>query len=157
MFERGFKCVVIDGDQLRAGLNRDLGFSEKDREENLRRAAEVAVMFLNVGFVVLLPMISPSREVRDKTRLRFDSKDFAEVYVKCSIDTCERRDPKGLYQKARKGELRNFTGIDANYEAPKQAELTVDTEQKSIEICTQELVEFIIRKFDIKSEREEAL
>lgn len=147
LFGRGFKCIVIDGDQLRVGLNRDLGFSEDDREENMRRAAEVATMFLNVGFVVMLPMISPSREVREKIRLRFDSKDFAEVYVKCSIDTCERRDPKGLYQRARKSELRNFTGIDAIYEAPLQPELTVDTEHRSIEVCTQELVEFIIRKF----------
>jgi adenylylsulfate kinase len=157
LFECGFKCVVIDGDQLRTGLNRDLGFSEDDREENLRRAAEVAAMFLNVGFVVLLPMISPSSEVRDKIRQRFDSQDFAEVYVKCSIDTCEWRDPKGLYKKAREGELRNFTGIDAIYEAPILPELTVDTEHKSIEVCTQELIEFIIRKFDINSEREEAL
>ncbi|WP_042206777.1 adenylyl-sulfate kinase [Paenibacillus durus] len=156
LFKRGFKCVVIDGDQLRAGLNRDLGFSEADREENLRRAAEVAAMFLNVGFVVLVPMISPAREVRDKIRHRFDSKDFAEVYVKCSIEMCERRDPKGLYQKARKGEIRYFTGIDAIYEAPIRPELTVDTEHTSIEYCTQQLVEFIIRKFDIKSEREEA-
>ncbi|AKG37691.1 adenylyl-sulfate kinase [Paenibacillus durus] len=156
LFKRGFKCVVLDGDQLRAGLNRDLGFSEEDREENLRRAAEVAAMFLNAGFVALVPMISPSREARDKIRHRFDSRDFAEVYVKCSIEVCERRDPKGLYQKARKGEIRHFTGIDALYEAPIQPELTIDTEHSSVENCTQQLVEFIIRKFDIKSEREEA-
>lgn len=149
LFERRYQCVVLDGDQLRAGLNHDLGFSENDRAENLRRAAEVAEMFLNVGFIVLLPMISPSREVRTKIRHRFDSNDFAEVYVRCSIETCERRDPKGLYQKARIGELHNFTGIDAIYETPLQPELIIDTENTSIETCSQELAKFIIRKFKI--------
>ncbi|BBH23283.1 adenylyl-sulfate kinase [Paenibacillus baekrokdamisoli] len=151
LFNRGVQCVVIDGDQLRAGLNQDLGFSEDDRRENLRRAAEVAVMFLNVGFIVLVPMISPSREVRSKTRLRFNSKEFAEVYVKCSVETCEQRDPKGLYLKARQGELRDFTGIDATYETPIQPELTIDTENESIEKCMQVIVNFIIKKFAIKS------
>jgi adenylylsulfate kinase len=155
LFARGFRSIVMDGDQLRAGLNRDLGFSEADREENMRRAAEVAGMFLNAGFVVLLPLISPSREVRDKIRARFDPKEFAEVYVKCSIEACERRDPKGLYRRAREGAIRQFTGIDAVYEPPVQPEMTVDTEHRTIEACTQELVAFIVRKFGISSERQE--
>lgn len=154
LFDRGFKCVVIDGDQLRAGLNRDLGFSDEDREENLRRAAEVAEMFLNVGFIVLVPMISPLREVRDKIRLRYHPKDYVEVYVKCSIEACEERDPKGLYHKARMGEIRNFTGMDAIYEVPIQSELTIDTEHESVEACANELAEFIINKFVINDIKE---
>ncbi|WP_130609247.1 adenylyl-sulfate kinase [Cohnella abietis] len=141
----------------RAGLNRDLGFSNHDRKENLRRAAEVAAMFLEVGFVVMLPMISPLRAARDEVRIRFDSTDLAEIYVRCSIDVCERLDPKGLYHIARNGGLLNFTGVDAIYEEPIKPELTLDTEHTSVELCTQELVEFITRKFEINSEGEEAL
>jgi adenylylsulfate kinase len=144
LFRRGVRSVVIDGDQLRKGLNHDLGFSEQDREENLRRAAEVATMFLNTGFVVLVPMISPSSKVRSLIRQRFQSEDFAEVYVKCSLETCEQRDPKGLYQKARKGEIRDFTGIDAIYEPPMHPELIVNTEYESIDNSARSLVEFVI-------------
>ncbi|WP_422656801.1 adenylyl-sulfate kinase [Paenibacillus sp. EC2-1] len=150
LIDQGFKCVVIDGDHLRAGLNRDLGFSEADREENLRRAAEVAEMFLRVGFIVLLPLISPSSEVREKIRLRYQPKDYVEIYVKCSLTACERRDPKGLYHKARRGEIRNFTGIDAIYEVPTRSELTIDTEYKSIHVCVTELTGLIINKFAIQ-------
>ncbi|MCM3628381.1 adenylyl-sulfate kinase [Paenibacillus glycanilyticus] len=156
LFKMEFNCVVIDGDQLRAGLNQDLGFSEDERKENLRRAAEVASMFLNAGFIVLLAMIAPTRSVRDAIRKRFDSADFAEVYVKCSLETCERRDPKGLYLKARRGELRHFTGIDARYEPPIDPELIVDTEYRSIEACSQELAAFISHKYKYQLESEEA-
>jgi adenylylsulfate kinase len=157
LIKRGIRCVVIDGDQLRQGLNHDLGFSEHDRKENMRRAAEVAAMFLNAGFVVLVSMISPSRAVRDIIRHRFQSKDFAEIYVKCSLETCERRDPKGLYQKARKGEIRDFTGIDAIYEPPIRAELTVNTEHESTENCMHLFVEFVIKNFARKAQREETI
>lgn len=113
------------------------------------RAAEVAEMFLRVGFIVLLPLISPSSEVREKIRLRYQPKDYVEIYVKCSLTACERRDPKGLYHKARRGEIRNFTGIDAIYEVPTRSELTIDTEHKSIHVCATELTGFIINKFAI--------
>jgi adenylylsulfate kinase len=157
LFQRGVRCVVIDGDQLRQGLNHDLGFSEHDRQENIRRAAEVAALFLNAGFIVLVSMISPSREVRDRIRQRFQSKEFAEIYVECSLETCERRDPKGLYHKARKGEIRDFTGIDAIYEPPIHAELIVNTELESIAKCMHVLVDFIIKNYARRVEREEIL
>lgn len=145
LFKRGIRCAVIDGDQLRKGLNVDLGFSEEDRKENMRRAAEVASMFLDHGFVVLVPMISPSAAARDAIRHRFQSTLFAEIYVQCSLETCEQRDPKGLYQKVRRGEIREFTGIDAIYEPPIQAELTLNTEVSDMESCVDLLVDFIIK------------
>lgn len=154
LLERGMRCVVLDGDLLRAGLNRDLGYSEDDRMENARRAAEVASMFLNTGFIVLVAMISPSRPARDIVRVRFNSADFAEVYVKCSIETCEKRDPKGLYAKARKRVIHQFTGIDAPYEPPIHPDLIIDTENQSVEACADELVRFITNRFLLLSERE---
>lgn len=157
LLNRGIRCIVIDGDQLRQGLNQDLGFSENDRKENLRRAAEVAMMFLNAGFVVLVSMISPSRTVRDKIRHRFQADEFAEVYVQCALEICERRDPKGLYQKARTGEIQGFTGIDAIYEPPIRAELTINTEQESVENGMHALVEFIIKNYAGSAQKERIL
>lgn len=147
LFNQGIRCVVIDGDQLRQGLNADLGFSEEDRKENMRRAAEVAAMFLNQGFIVLVSMISPSSAAREEIRRRFSPRDFAEIHVKCSIEACEQRDPKGLYQKARKGEIRAFTGIDAIYEPPEHAELTVNTEDTDLESCVSKLMEYVIHNY----------
>ncbi|MCY9590645.1 adenylyl-sulfate kinase [Paenibacillus chitinolyticus] len=144
LFRRGIRCVVLDGDQLRSGINRDLGFTDQDRNENLRRAAEIAALFLSVGFVVLVPMISPSAETRNTIRQRFGPEDYTEVYVKCSLETCEQRDPKGLYRKARSGLIKQFTGIDSLYEPPLEAELTVDTEHEPTEHCVQLLVDSIL-------------
>ncbi|PWW04798.1 adenylylsulfate kinase [Paenibacillus cellulosilyticus] len=152
LIDRGCRCVVIDGDKLRAGLNRDLGFTEEDRAENLRRAAEVAAMFLEVGFIVLVPMITPTEAMREQVRKRFDSETYSEVYVRCSFDTCEQRDPKGLYRKARQGQIRDFTGIDARYEPPIQPELAIDTELQSIEQCAQQLIDFIESKYVTQTE-----
>jgi len=143
LHEKGVRCVIVDGDRLRAGLNRDLGFSEKDREENMRRAAEIAAMFLEVGFVVLVPIISPSSSVRDKVRQRFNQNDYTEAYIRCSLAACEQRDPKGLYLLARSGKLKQFTGIDVPYEPPLAPELTIDTEHHTIEQCTTQLVDYI--------------
>lgn len=148
----GRKCMILDGDKLRAGLNRDLGFTEADRAENLRRSAEVAAMFLDAGFIVLVPMISPTRAMREQIRQRFDAELYAEVYVRCSLDICEQRDPKGLYRKARQGEIRNFTGIDASYEPPLQPEFIVDTDHLTIEQCARQLAEFITCKFTLQTE-----
>ena len=144
---RGIRSVVLDGDQLRAGLNRDLGFSEADREENMRRAAEVASLFLEEGYVVLLPMISPAREARLQIRGLYNAADYAEVYVKCQLTVCEHRDPKGLYAKARRGEIRQFTGIDAVYEVPEAPELIIDTEHLSIESSALTLADQIERRY----------
>ncbi|MBD3919366.1 adenylyl-sulfate kinase [Paenibacillus sp. PR3] len=148
----GYRCVILDGDQLRAGLNRDLGFTEADRTENIRRASEVAAMFLAVGFIALVPMITPTTAMREQVRGRFEPESYAEVYVQCSLDVCEERDPKGLYRKARQGLIRNFTGIDAHYEPPMQTDLTLETQHQSIEQCAQQLVEFIERKYTLQRE-----
>ncbi|WP_336773497.1 adenylyl-sulfate kinase [Paenibacillus sp. MMO-58] len=155
LIDRGYRCVVLDGDMLRAGLNSDLGYTEADRTENLRRTAEVTAMFLDVGFIVLVPMITPTEAMRALIRMRFDEQSYAEVYVRCSLDTCEQRDPKGLYRKARKGIIRDFTGIDGRYEPPPQPELTLDTEHRSVGQCAQQLVEFIDRKYSIHQKEQE--
>lgn len=143
LHEQGVRSVILDGDRLRAGLNRDLGFSEKDREESMRRAAEVAAMFLEAGFVVLVPIISPSSTVRDQVRQRFKQEDYAEAYIRCSLTECEQRDPKGLYQLARSGQIKQFTGIDAPYEPPLTPEVIIDTEHQTIKQCTTQLVNYI--------------
>jgi adenylylsulfate kinase len=145
---RGFRCVVLDGDRLRLGLCSDLGYSEADRIENLRRASEVAVMFAEAGFIVLAPMISPSETGRAKVRSRFRQERFAELYVKCSLAECERRDPKGMYKKARSGEIASFTGISAPYEAPGRPDLTVDTELEPLGQCVDAIIGFITRQFN---------
>jgi len=133
LVEHGIACVILDGDRLRAGLNRDLGFSAADREENMRRTAEAAALFLEQGFVVLVATISPSAAARAAIRDRFRGKAYAEVYVKCPLAVCEARDPKGLYGRARRGEIQQFTGIDAPYEPPERPELILDTEHINIE------------------------
>ncbi|OWA35809.1 adenylyl-sulfate kinase [Saccharibacillus sp. O16] len=145
LFDRGVRCVVLDGDQLRSGINRGLGFSDEDRQENLRRASEIAALFLNVGFVVLVAMISPSAEARSQIRQRFAADEYAEVYIQCPVEVCEQRDPKGLYQKARAGLIAQFTGIDSAYEPPVSAELTIDTQSQSEEESIDKLVDYILR------------
>ncbi|MFC5468955.1 adenylyl-sulfate kinase [Cohnella suwonensis] len=151
--KHGALCVVLDGDRLRQGLNSDLGYTEEDRAENLRRAAEVAVLFAEKGFIVLAPMISPSEKARSSVRERFDSERYAEVYVKCTLDGCERRDPKGLYRRARAGEIANFTGVDATYELPSRAELTIDKEEVALASCSAELIRYIEHRYDNLSKR----
>ncbi|MHA6483025.1 adenylyl-sulfate kinase [Paenibacillus sp. strain BS8-2] len=146
LFQRGIHCVVLDGDQLRAGINRDLGYSDEDRRENLRRASEIASLFLKVGFIVLVPMISPSAEVRDAIRQRFGNDEYLEIYIKCSIEECERRDPKGLYRKARAGMIKQFTGIDSLYEPPFEPDLIVDTDSESIQQCVRAIVNLILER-----------
>ncbi|WP_240644344.1 adenylyl-sulfate kinase [Paenibacillus paeoniae] len=141
--KHGMRCVVLDGDRLRKGLNRDLGFSDADRSENLRRAAEVAQLFLEQGFVVLVSMITPYESFRRKLKQQFASDDYAEIYVMCSLAACERRDPKGLYRKARAGDIPNFTGINALFEPPVQPDLTIHTDGNEFNACIAELVTFI--------------
>lgn len=134
-------AYVLDGDNIRHGLNRDLGFSDKDRAENIRRVGEVSKLFVDAGLIVLAAFISPSEEDRKAVRRLFASGDFIEIYVKCSLSECERRDPKGLYRKAKAGEIAMFTGISAPYDIPKEPDLTVDTERLTVE----ESVALIIR------------
>lgn len=127
LFERGHLTYVLDGDNIRHGLNKDLGFSPEDRTENIRRIGEVAKLFADAGIVTMTAFISPYREDRDQVRSLMNDGEFIEVYVKCDLDVCEQRDPKGLYKKARAGEIPNFTGISAPYEEPQNPELVVDT------------------------------
>ena len=123
---------VLDGDNIRHGLNKNLGFSPEDREENIRRIGEVANLFADAGVITATAFISPYRADREKVRSLLESGRFIEVYLACPVEECEKRDPKGLYKKARNGEIKNFTGIDSPYEIPKNPNLIVDTEKESI-------------------------
>ncbi|MGX9460104.1 adenylyl-sulfate kinase [Shewanella sp. A14] len=127
LFEHGFHTYLLDGDNVRHGLCKDLGFSIEDRDENLRRVGEVAKLMVDSGLVVLSAFISPTREERDRVRALFPQGQFVEVHVSTPLSVCESRDPKGLYVKARNGEITNFTGISSPYEEPESAELTIDT------------------------------
>lgn len=131
--ERGLTCLVLDGDVLRQGLNRDLGFSREDRRENVRRIAEIAHMAAEAGVVVLVAVIAPYRADRDAVRGLFNGHRFFEVYVQADIATCIARDPKQLYRLAREGELRDMTGLHAPYEAPVVPDLRIDTSQLTVE------------------------
>lgn len=125
--ERAVRCCVLDGDTLRAGLNRDLGFSARDRIENMRRVTEVARLMADAGLLVVTALIAPFRAERDAARERIGPHRFIEVFIDAPLQVCEARDPKGLYRRARRGELPGLTGIDAPYEAPLHADLRVDT------------------------------
>ena len=133
MFAAGRHTYTLDGDNIRHGLNRDLGFSEADRVENIRRVTEVARLLVDAGLVVIVSFISPYRAEREFARSRFKPGEFLEVFVDTPLEECERRDPKGLYAKARRGELVNFTGIDSVYEPPASSEIRVDTVAQSVE------------------------
>lgn len=143
LYRRGCRAYVLDGDNVRHGLNRDLGFSPADRTENIRRIGEVAKLFTDFGSIVLTAFISPYRADRDGVRALMDEGDFVEVYVECDLATCERRDPKGLYKKAREGKIPEFTGISAPYEAPDSPELVVSTARYSVDECVTQLLTYL--------------
>lgn len=140
LHEQGVRCYVLDGDNVRHGLNRDLGFTAADRQENLRRIGEVCRLMVDAGLFVLSAFISPYAQDREMVRQLIEPEDFIEIYVRCSIQECERRDPKGLYQKARKGEIPHFTGISAPYDIPESPSFIIDTELCTIEEAVQEIV-----------------
>lgn len=142
LFNMGHLCTIIDGDNLRHGLNRDLGFSKEDRKENIRRAGEVAKLFQQNGFITICSFISPYKNDREKVRSLFENPStFYEVFVKCDLETCKKRDPKGLYKKVSNGEIKDFTGVDAVYEEPTNSEIILDTSKHSIEEEVQEIIE----------------
>lgn len=145
LFNKGWYTYILDGDNVRHGLNGDLGFSENDRRENIRRIGEVAKLFVDGGVVVLAAFISPYREDRDRVRALFEEGEFVEIYVECDLKTCERRDPKGLYRKARAGELPDFTGIDSPYEEPLNPELVIGTGWLDITDSVNRVVDFLER------------
>ena len=146
LVSRGRLAYVLDGDNIRHGLNKNLGFSPEDRTENIRRIGEVAKLFTDAGLVVFTSFISPYRADRDLVRSIHDAGRFIEVHVNASVDTCESRDVKGLYKKARAGEIKEFTGISAPYEAPLTPELTIDTNGEPVEKSVEQLVTFITAK-----------
>ena len=143
LFDSGHRVTVLDGDNVRHGLNKNLGFSQEDREENIRRISEVAKLFRAVGMIVITAFISPYRRDRDMARALFNDNSFKEFYVKCNIDECKKRDPKGLYQKAIDGVIKEFTGISAPYEAPETPELVVETDKNDIETCVDQIIEYL--------------
>lgn len=143
LVDRGRAATVLDGDNIRFGLNRDLGFSPEDRTENIRRIGEVAKLFAESGVIALTAFISPYRSDRDRVRGIHGDGDFIEVFVNCPLEVCEQRDPRGLYAKARRGEIPEFTGISAPYEAPFNPELTLDTHGESEEESARKVIELL--------------
>jgi adenylylsulfate kinase len=143
LYAMGFHTQLLDGDNVRTGINNNLGFSEDDRLENIRRISEVSKLFLNAGIITINSFVSPTNDVRALAK-DIIGEDYFEVYVKASVATCEKRDVKGLYAKARKGEIKNFTGIDAPFDIPENCDLIVDTEALSIEASVDYLIENIL-------------
>jgi len=143
LFERGHHCYLLDGDNVRQGLNGDLGFTDEDRVENIRRIGEAAKLFVDAGLIVMTAFISPFRTERKLARDVVENDEFIEVHMSTSLEVCEERDPKGLYKKARAGEIPHFTGIDSAYEVPEKPELVIDTGAHDIQTCTEQLVNYL--------------
>jgi bifunctional enzyme CysN/CysC len=150
LFHKGYSVYVLDGDNIRFGLNANLGFSPEDRSENIRRVGEVAALFARAGMIALTAFISPYRSDRDRARAAMPER-FHEIYVRADVQTCETRDPKGLYQKARRGEIKEFTGVSAPYEEPETPQLIVDTARCSIEECVAQLIAYIEANFSLRA------
>jgi adenylylsulfate kinase len=144
--ERGVRTYILDGDNVRHGLNKNLGFSPEDRTENIRRIGEVAKLFTDAGLVAITAFISPYRADRDQVRALMKAGDFVEIHVDCPVEVCEQRDVKGLYKKARAGEIKEFTGISAPYEAPASAELTLKSHELSVDASVATVVDYLTSK-----------
>lgn len=146
LHRRGILCRILDGDNIRAGINSNLGFSEADRKENIRRIAEVGKLFVDTGIVTLACFVSPTEDIRRMAREIIGEADFNEVYVCTPIEECERRDVKGLYARARRGEVRDFTGVSAPFEAPQSPTLSIDTSRQPLGESVRQVVELILSK-----------
>ncbi len=149
LHDQGFLTQVLDGDNVRTGINNNLGFSEEDRTENIRRISEVSKLFLNCGVITINSFVSPTNAIRKQARDIIGKEDFLEIFIDTPLEVCESRDVKGLYAKARKGEIKDFTGISAPFEKPDNAVLTVQTKNKTIEESGEELLQFILKKINI--------
>ncbi|MEX0997469.1 MAG: adenylyl-sulfate kinase [Flavobacteriaceae bacterium] len=143
LFAMGMQTYSLDGDNIRKGINNDLGFSEKERHENLRRIAEVSKLFVDAGIITLASFISPTRKDRAMVKEIVGSAHFFELFVDTPLHVCESRDPKGLYKKARAGEIKNFTGIDAPYEPPLKPDLHLLTEKEPLDVCVEKVITFV--------------
>ena len=150
LVENKQQAYILDGDNIRHGLNKNLGFSPEDRSENIRRIGEVAKLFVDANIITITAFISPYREDRDSARALANEGEFIEVYVKCPLDVCEQRDTKGLYKKARAGEVKKFTGISAPYEEPSNPELTIDSSELSVEESTRVILNYLEEKGFVK-------
>ena len=142
----GAHTYLLDGDNLRAGLNRDLGFSEEDRRENIRRFGEVARLFVDAGLIVIAALISPFREERRSVREKVAPGEFVEIFVHCPLDVCEARDPKGLYQKARAGIIPQFSGISSPYEPPENPEIVIESDRFPVDDCANSVIKYLVEK-----------
>ncbi len=149
LFNRGFFVQVLDGDNVRSGLNKNLGFSLEDRQENIRRIAELAKLYLNSGVITICSFISPTIAIREFAKQIIGAENFVEVFIDTPLEICEARDVKGLYKKARSGKIKGFTGIDSPYEAPLNPELTIHTPNKTIEESVEEAVDLLLPKIQI--------
>ena len=147
--KRGLLCRILDGDNIRSGINNNLGFSAEDRVENIRRIAEIGKPFVDTGIITLAAFISPNNDIREMAARIIGKEDFMEIYVSTPLEECERRDVKGLYAKARRGEIRNFTGISAPFEAPEHPALSLDTSVLSVEESVNQLLALILPKVTI--------
>lgn len=145
LHSKGISTFILDGDNIRQGLNNDLGFGQADRKENIRRIGEVAKLFVDSGIVVLVTFISPFASERQLVRDMVEKDEFIEVYINCSLEECEKRDPKGLYHRAKNGEIKEFTGISSPYEVPENPEIILETSKYSIKECTESLYEYLKR------------
>lgn len=143
LHKRGLLCRILDGDNIRSGINANLGFSEEDRRENIRRVAEVAKLFVDTGIITIAAFVSPTEDLRQLAEDIIGKDDFKEIYISTPIEECERRDVKGLYARARRGEVKNFTGISAPFEAPKNPALSIDTSQMPLEESVNLLLKFL--------------
>lgn len=150
LHQAGAKTYVLDGDNVRHGLNVDLGFSDADRNENIRRIGEVVKLFVDAGIVTLAAFISPFKSERMMVRKLFSEEDFIEIYCKCSIDTCGQRDTKGLYKRARAGEIKDFTGISSPYEVPDSPDLVLNTDSETLEISVEKVIALLGQRITVK-------
>ena len=143
---RGLLCRILDGDNIRSGINNNLGFTAEDRVENIRRIAEIGKLFVDTGVITIAAFISPNNELREMASNIIGKENFVEVYISTPIEECEKRDVKGLYAKARRGEIKNFTGISAPFEAPEDAALSIDTSKHSVKESVDMLLDLILPK-----------
>lgn len=150
LHKRGLLCRILDGDNIRSGINANLGFSPEDRVENIRRIAEVGKLFVDTGIITIAAFISPNNQLREMASSIIGKDDFLEIYVSTPLEECERRDVKGLYARARKGEIKEFTGISAPFEVPEHPALSLDTSVLSVEQSVRRLLDLIIPKVEIK-------
>lgn len=146
LHKRGLLCRILDGDNIRSGINNNLGFSEEDRIENIRRIAEIGKLFVDTGIIAIAAFISPNNDLRQMAARIIGSEDFLEIFISTPLEECEKRDVKGLYAKARRGEIKNFTGISAPFEAPEHPALSLDTSKMSLEESVRSLLELILPK-----------